>query len=105
MCESNVDLARRGFEAVTHGDMDVLGEMLDPDVKWHGSEGETSDSCHNSGEVLSFIARAIQRGLVGELIEVIDAGEQVVVVMRPPGQTKLGANLTTFRQGKVIRMV
>lgn len=30
MSESNVELARRGFEAVAQGDFDALREILDP---------------------------------------------------------------------------
>jgi hypothetical protein len=45
-----------------------------------------------------------------KLVDIIDAGDQVVVVMRPsrqlePGESELRANLTTFRGGKVVRMV
>jgi hypothetical protein len=46
---------------------------------------------------------------VGELIDVIDAGDKVVVIMRPPSgegePAALSANLTTFNGGKVIEMV
>jgi len=108
--ESNVQIARRGFQALERGEIDALAEILDPDVKWHGSEGLTADACHDRDQVLRFIAQARRRGAVGELVEVIDAGEQVVVVMRPPApegvtHRPLRANLTTFREGKVVRMV
>jgi ketosteroid isomerase-like protein len=108
--QANVQLARRGFAAVAQGDLDSLREVLDPDVRWHGSEGPGSGSCHNRDEALRFVRRAIRRGAVGELVDVIDAGEQVVVVMRAPaaageGERELRANLTTFRDGRVVRMV
>lgn len=52
-------------------------------------------------------ARRLRR--VGELVDVIDAGDKVVVIMRPPSeegeQAALNANLTTFRDGKIIEMV
>jgi ketosteroid isomerase-like protein len=105
MSQKNVELARSGFMAVSRGEVDVLGDMLDPNVEWHGSDGPTDDSCHNRDEAIHFIALAIDRGVVGDLVDVIDAGDQVVVVMRPPNQKQLRANLTTFRDGKVVRMV
>jgi ketosteroid isomerase-like protein len=110
MAQSNVELARRGFGAVARGDLDALSALLDPDVKWHGSEGLGRDSCHNRSEALEFIRQAIKRGAVGELVDVIDAGDHVVVVMRPRRNSQLvdsepRANLTTFRDGKVVRMV
>ncbi len=109
MAESNVEMVRRGFSAVMAGDLKVLEEILDPEVKWHGREGLGSDSCHNREQALRFMRRARAQGR-GELVDVIDCGEQVVVVMRPPAKDDgkrpaLRANLTTFRNGKVIRMV
>jgi hypothetical protein len=33
MSESNVQMARRGFDAMLCGDLKVVAEMVDPDVK------------------------------------------------------------------------
>jgi ketosteroid isomerase-like protein len=109
MSANNVDLARRGYEAALRGDLEVIGELLDPDVRWHGGDPAAPGSCHNRGEALAFMRRVRARRGVGELVDVIDAGDRVVVVMRPPsvdgGPATLSANLTTFRGGKVIEMV
>lgn len=114
MTASNVELARRGFEAMARGDLDAIRPLLDPEVKWHGGDPSASGACHNSQEALAFMARAQKRrsregrGL-GELVDVIGVGDQVVVVIRPADPeehaTELRANLTTFRDGKVIEMV
>lgn len=105
MSQSNVDIARRGFEAVMRGDLDAIGELLDPDVKWHGGDPSANGACHNRVQALEFMRRARSRNPMGELVDVIDAGEQVVVVIRPASGAELTANLTTFRDGKVIEMV
>jgi ketosteroid isomerase-like protein len=111
MSASNVELARLGFEAVARGDLDAVGVILDPDVQWHGSEGPGMQSCHSRAEVLEFIRQAVRRGALGELVDVIGAGDHdVVVVMRAgralePGESELRANLATFRDGKVVRMI
>jgi ketosteroid isomerase-like protein len=110
MVESNVEIARRGFEAVVAGDLAAVGEILDPDVQWHGSEGPGPWGCHDRDEALGFIRAATARGAIGELVDVIGAGDQVVVVMRPPrdpeaGDPELRANLATFQAGRVVRMV
>jgi hypothetical protein len=46
---------------------------------------------------------------MGELVDVIGAGDQVIVIMRPPSVDGVSAdpiaNLTTFRDGKVTEMV
>jgi ketosteroid isomerase-like protein len=111
MSESNADIARRGFDAMLCGDLKVIAEMLDPDVKWHG--GDPSSGCQNRTEALEFMRNALaRRGPVIELVDVVDAGDKVVVIMRPHGPGGQGdnqvspvANLTTFRDGKVVEMV
>jgi ketosteroid isomerase-like protein len=107
--DSYVEVARRGFAAVARGDFDAVREILDPEVRWHGSEGPGVGSCVNRDEVIHFMREAVRRRGLGRLVDVIDAGDQVIVVMQPAAagdeQPAPRANLTTFRDGRVVRMV
>jgi ketosteroid isomerase-like protein len=106
--DDNVELARRGWEAVQRGDLEVIGELLDPDVKWHGGDPTWEGACHNSEQALQWIGRAIRARALPELVDVVGAGDKVAVIMARPseqGGKELVANLTTFRDGKVIEMV
>ena len=109
MSDTNVQLARRGYEAMLAGDLDAVAELLDPGVSWHGGNPDDSVACHGRREAMAFMRQARARGGVGELVDLIDAGDRVVVVMRLPpevgGPRELIANLATFREGKVIEMV
>ena len=108
MSAEYVELVRRGYEAARRGDLETMRELLDPDVKWHGGNPSDELACHNRRQALEWMGRARRRGPIGELVEVIDAGDQVVVIMRrtgEDGEPELVANLTTFRDGKVIEMV
>ena len=53
-------------------------------------------------------ARQGQRRL-GRLLDVIDMGDRVVVVMQPPPENGVSppprANVTTFRDGQVVEMI
>lgn len=109
MTETNVELARRGFDAVQRGDYEAIRAFLHPDVKWHGGDPSWSGACHNRKQALEFMRRARSRRGVGELVDVVGAGDKVVVIMRPPPEdgeeAALTANLTTFRDGQAIEMV
>ena len=110
MGESNVERVRRGYEAVMRRDLDALAELLDPAVRWHAGDPDAKYACHNKDEALQFMRQNwLRGGSPGELLDVVDAGERVVVIMRraPDDQEPAAtvANLTTFRDGKVVEMV
>src|SRR5204863_2368054 len=60
LAESNAELARRGYEAALRGDLDLVGGMLAPDVKWHGGDPTAEGSCQNRTQALDFMRRAIE---------------------------------------------
>lgn len=108
MTESNVELARRGYEAIMAGDLDAIHDLLDPDVKWHG--GDPAYGCQNRQQTLGFMRQNwVRRGAPpGEVVDMLDAGDKVVVIIRrtgEDGEPELVANLTTFRDGRVVEMV
>jgi ketosteroid isomerase-like protein len=109
MNESNGDLARRGYQAALNGDLESLREFLDPEVKWHGGDPSAPGACQNREQAIEFMRQASSKRSVGELVDVLEAGDRVVVIMRPPGDGRepgrLTANLTTFRAGRAIEMV
>jgi ketosteroid isomerase-like protein len=109
MTESNVELARRGWEAALRGDLDTLRDLLDPEVKWHGGDPAAAGSCRNRDEALAFMRRVPMRAPRAELVDVLDAGDRVVVITRGQdagdGAAQPSANLTTFRDGKAVEMV
>jgi ketosteroid isomerase-like protein len=109
MDESNADMARRGYEAALRGDLDAIGEMLDPAVRWHGGDPSAPGACRNREEALQFMRQAWVRQGPGELIDLVDAGDKVVLIMRPAadetGPAATSANVTTFKNGKVVEMV
>jgi hypothetical protein len=76
-------------------------------MAWRRSLGP--GACQNREQALAFMRRARGRRGVGELVDIVDAGEKVVVIMRPPSEdgepAALSANLTTFRDGNAIEMV
>lgn len=56
-------------------------EFLDPEVMWHGGDPSESSACQNREQALGAIGQAGSRGGVGELVDVLGAGEKVVIIM------------------------
>jgi ketosteroid isomerase-like protein len=107
---SNADIARQGFAAIARGDFDAISEFLDPEVKWHG--GNPADGCQSRKQALAWIRGRDDRkaGPVPELVDVVEAGDRLVVIMQPASTDEdpeplRTANLTTFRDGRVVEMV
>lgn len=109
MGATNVELARRGFEAVLRGDLDVVSDLLDRDVKWHGGDPDAPGACRNRRQALAFIGRARERLRDVEVLDVVGAGDNVVVIMGAPAPDGApawtAANVCTFRDGKVAEIV
>lgn len=110
MSVSNLERARAGFAAIQRGDLEAIAELLDPEVKWHGGDPTAEGACQNRGQALEFIRQGRRLGRIGKLVDVIDVGDdRVVVVMQPPDEDGVTpprrANVTTFRDGKVVEMI
>lgn len=102
-------MARRGWELALGGDLDAISGMLDPQVTWHAGDPTGPGACRNRQEALEFMREARARRPLPELVEVRDAGDKVVVILRHQAsegqQSSLVANLTSFRDGKVVEMI
>ncbi len=106
---SNVEIARRGYEAAVAGDLEAVRGFLAPEVRWHGGDPDAPGACRNREQALRFMRQAFGGSGPGELVDVIGAGDKVVMIIRPisagGGLGEPSANLTTFRDGKAIELV
>lgn len=85
--QDSVELVLRGYRAFLAGDFEAIFEMLDPDVEWHGLDGESWDGAGREN-VLEVLAERLQDGFRLELERCIGVGEQVVVSFRASGVEK-----------------
>jgi ketosteroid isomerase-like protein len=108
MSSENVERARRGYEAMKRGDLTEVRGLLDAHVKWHAGDPIAQGACRSREQALAFMRRP-ERGDPGELIDVLDAGDRIVAILQPPplggAPAPMRAQITTFRDGKVIEMV
>ena len=56
MSSANMELARRGYEAIKRSDLTAIGELLDENVNWHWGDPTAEGACLNRQQALAFIA-------------------------------------------------
>lgn len=109
----DVELVRRGFEAVVCRDLETVRRMLDPTVSWRGVDDATNeDGCHNREEALAFIRQAVEQGVVIDLLYVRAAGDRVLVALKTSGgdmgddaEVEPHGELVTVRDGKIVEIL
>ena len=114
MDRSNVELVRDGFETAARGDVDAIGAMLAPHVRWHGA-GDDHGGCQNRKQALHWMTAAIDRGIRVQLLEARALKNDRVLVLlqrRAPHEGDPGGELPpphgqilTLRDGKITEMV
>jgi ketosteroid isomerase-like protein len=121
MSQENVDAVRRlfaAFEGVDGGNierrLDEVRELFDPEVEWVAAPHSllASEEYRGYDGVCRFWTRFLsawdQYGI--QVDELIDAGEQVVAVMRLRGRThelevdEARSSLLTLRDGRIVRI-
>ncbi len=115
MSQENVEIVRGMLDAFHHGDFEASLTFLDEDVEWNDPRDVPGAGVHRGPqEVRRWIARWLGawESYTAEAEELIDAGDQVVVVHHERGRgrgsgvevDRRSANVYDVRHGKVVRM-
>jgi ketosteroid isomerase-like protein len=93
---SRAEFVRETWEAVSGGDLDALQAALVPDAKWYPVEEGPWD-CESRTMIVQVMRRNLNNGLAGDVEEVFEVGDRVVVAFRPdshePGARPLDEGL------------
>jgi ketosteroid isomerase-like protein len=113
MSQENVELVRQYFPAYDRDGLDGLAEFWHPDINWRAAEGALDDVGLMEGpDAIRDYIRQWEETFEGgrmEAEELIDAGDQVVAVVRGIGRMKDSdaeidmryAIVFTIRDGKI----
>jgi ketosteroid isomerase-like protein len=117
MSSENVEIVRRGTDAYRRGALEEASHWTHPEIVWDMSRLQVPDAGVYRGfeGLLTFFNRWQEswESLELEPLEYIEAGDQVVTVIRQSGRGRLSgaevehrfAQLWTLRDGKIVRMV
>ena len=113
MSQENVEIVRRYFAAYERGGLDASAEFWHPDITWRAAEGALDDVglMKGPGALRRYYEQwedTFESGRV-EAEELVDAGDQVVAVVRGFGRMKESeaevdiryATVLSIRDGKI----
>jgi uncharacterized protein len=111
---ANARLVRRGYEAWNRGDVEGVLSFLDPEIEWHGyTHIPESGTLEGRDDVKAWLERFLDawEQLEIEVSELIDAGDQVVALVRFRGSGKgsgvpveggTDGHVWTVRDGRIV---
>jgi len=87
----HVHEVEQSVEALLCGELGPISSLFAPDVEWH-AWGDAIDGIRGEDAVTEALRDRLDGGLDrAELVECIDAGQSVVVVLRLPGRPLFAA--------------
>jgi ketosteroid isomerase-like protein len=110
----DTELVKRGYEAWNRGDVEGVLSFLDPQIAWRGyTHIPESGTLEGRDEVRAWLERFLDawEQLEIEVTEQIEAGEQVVALVRFRGTGKgsgvpveggTDAHVWTVREGRIV---
>jgi ketosteroid isomerase-like protein len=113
MSEENVEIVRRYFAAYDSGGLDAFAEFWHPDIDWRAVEGYIDDVgvIRGPDEMREYYRQWEETfdAIRTEIEELIEAGDDVIVLLRGVGQMKESdaevdiryAVLISIRDGKI----
>jgi ketosteroid isomerase-like protein len=114
VASGNSELVKRGYAAWNRGDIEGVLSFLDPQIEWRGyTHIPESGTLEGRDEVKAWLERFLDawEQLEIEVTELIDAGEQVVALVRFRGSGKgsgvpveggTDAHVWTVRDGRIV---
>jgi ketosteroid isomerase-like protein len=111
MSTADVELVRQAYAALASGRLNEAEQVLHPDAQWLGVEPGPWD-CIGREQVVATMRERVEQGAVGELEEIREAGDAVLLTMiaTPEVMELLGLSsdrtyiLVECDAGRVVRM-
>jgi ketosteroid isomerase-like protein len=114
MASANVETLKRGYDALNHGDLSVVLELLDPDIEWHEPAPSPDAGAHRGRDSFERFLRGWLESFDGFRVEperVVERGDDLVAVVRQTGTGRASglqveahlAHVWTVADGRAVR--
>jgi ketosteroid isomerase-like protein len=116
MSQENVDLVRRSYAAFNRGEYEAAAAAFHPEAEWYPYLSALEDAVYRGREALVKMFKELDEsfteGVQVEVQEIIDGGDQLVVVLEAHGKgagsgvdvRQRWAQLASMRAGLVFRV-
>jgi ketosteroid isomerase-like protein len=106
-----LDLLQAAYQRAGRDGVDAVVDLLDPQVEWLAATPGPWD-CHDREQVLETFQRQYDQGVRADFGQPIEAGDKVILDVRPYRQDERGNKteerrlwqVLTMRQGKIVRI-
>jgi uncharacterized protein len=114
MASANIETLERGYDALNHGDLSVVLELLDPDIEWHEPAPSPDAGAHQGRDSFERFLRSWLESFDGFRVEpeqVVERGDDLVAVVRQTGTGRASglqvearlAHVWTVADGRAVR--
>ncbi len=104
--DDNVDMTKKGYAAFSAGNLDEAMAVFHEDVEWIQPGNSTvSGTYHGKGEVAELLGKFAGKQFATTPNRFVGDGDVVVVLtdVTIEGENTVGADVFTFRDGKVVK--
>jgi ketosteroid isomerase-like protein len=113
--QENVELARRGTDALSRHDFEAVAEVMDPLIEWNGQRELPGAASHHGVEAVLRHLRATFEDMADFRVEgqqFVEAGDYVVVTSRVRAKGRASGapvervtfSVNEYRAGRLVRV-
>ena len=104
--DENVESTKKGYAAFAAGDLEAALKDFDDDIEWvQPGNSVVSGTYHGKGEVAELLAKFAGKQFATTPNRFVGDGDVVVVLtdVTIEGENAVGADVFTFRDGKIVK--
>jgi ketosteroid isomerase-like protein len=104
--DDNVETTKKGYAAFAAGDLEGALQAFDDDVEWiQPGKSTLSGTYHGKGEVVELLTKIAGKQFGTKPNRIVADGDVVVALtdVTIEGENSTGADVFTFRDGKIVK--
>jgi uncharacterized protein len=106
MSQQNIEVVKRGYEAFSNGDLEMVMSQFDDNLEWvQPGESTISGIYRGKAEFGEYLGRLAEKAVAVRPLSFLADGDTVVAFTEVTAGSEMGedADVYTLRDGKIVR--